>query len=109
LKEVVFINSKETIEEWQAHIEQQLASGKTQLQWCEENGIKVYKFRYWKKRLMSKLDPDNDNINFVGIKPAAVPRSSKMRISIGNATIEIDDDVNPVALSTVIKVLSDYV
>lgn len=39
--------------EWSALIEQQIASGQSQREFCEEQGLAVSTFTYWKRKLGS--------------------------------------------------------
>ncbi|ABR46356.1 hypothetical protein Amet_0115 [Alkaliphilus metalliredigens QYMF] len=103
------MKSSENKEKWQLHINSQLSSGQTQIQWCEEQGVKIHSFRYWKNRLQIKPEQAKESTGFVAIKPVTLQKVSKMRIRIGKATVEIDDDVDPILLTSVIRVLTDYV
>jgi hypothetical protein len=40
-----------TAEEWQKHFDEQPRSGKRVKGYCEENGLTVHKFYYWRARL----------------------------------------------------------
>ena len=42
--------AKHTREEWKGYLEGQKNSRKTQAVYCQENGLKLSAFRYWKNR-----------------------------------------------------------
>lgn len=103
------IEPNENHKKWQTIIESQIASGQPQIKWCEAHDVKIHTFRYWKRRLKEKLDAPSSNTGFVAISPKANQETSKLRITIGKATIEINDEVDPIFLSSIVQVLSDHV
>lgn len=105
----MIIKSNDNKEKWQSIVEAQISSGQTQIKWCDEQNVSIHKFRYWKRRLNEKQELSEGSNGFVAIKPTTVSKTSKMRINIGKATIEIDEEVDPMFLSSVVKVLSDHV
>ncbi|ABR47948.1 hypothetical protein Amet_1776 [Alkaliphilus metalliredigens QYMF] len=76
------IKSSENKEKWKLHINSQLSSGQTQIQWCEEQSVNIHSFRYWKNRLQIKPEQSKESTGFVAIKPVTLQKVSKMRIRI---------------------------
>ena len=103
------IEPNENQKRWQTIIESQIASGEPQIKWCEEHDVNIHNFRYWKRRLKQEQEAPTSNTGFVAISPKANQASSKLRITIGKATIEINDEVDPIFLSSIVQVLSDHV
>lgn len=65
-----------TAEEWQKHFEEQPKSGKCVKDYCEENGLTVHKYYYWRARLR-ELAGESTGSGFVEclVQEAAVGRS----------------------------------
>lgn len=96
--------SKES--EWRTHIEEWKQSGLSQSEWCRSKGFNPGRLSYWRQKLGYTKQP---NINFTEIshKPAVTSaKESKLVISIGNARIEITEDINLEFLQKVLKAVT---
>ena len=58
-------------EEWRQVLAEQAASGKTAAAFCQERGVPVWKFHYWRKALSTR-EAAADVSGFVQVKMAAV-------------------------------------
>ena len=80
---------------WERHLEQCCQSPLTQKAYCEEHGLKLQQFYYWKRRLVS----DHDEVSFLPVdllKNNPADRSScVVRIIAPNGVaIELEGPVN---------------
>ena len=111
------------LNEWTARFSEQKASGLSARQWCAQNGFTIYAYNYWKHQLKEELAerllPE--------IVPLSVPSVSDMaetalpiqtpgaecrancanraiaKLTIGDASIEVDDQVSEAFLLSLIK------
>ena len=107
--EVNNIDTNENYKKWQTIIASQASSGQTQKEWCDENDVNINNLQYWKRRLKNDQELSTPKEGFVAMVPKANKHSSKLRITIGKATINIEDDVNPSLLNVIVEVLSHHV
>ena len=103
------IEPNENQKRWQTIIESQIASGQPQVKWCEEHDVNIHNFRYWKRRLKEDQEAPISSTGFVAITPKTSSKPSKLRITIGKAAIEINEEVDPIFLRSIVQVLSDHV
>ena len=54
---------------WFNHIQAQKKSGLTHKQYCFEQGISDYTFRYWKSKFKNKSSESPKNSKFISLKP----------------------------------------
>lgn len=106
--EVILINRKENKNKWQTRINDQQESNLTQMQWCSENDVNIHTFRYWKNRLGKTLVKNTPQNQFVAVKPAIKLLSSSMKISIGCATVEVNESSSLDLFNDIVKVLIRY-
>jgi len=80
-------------------------SGKTQAAYCEQQGLNLKTFAYWRHRLKKA---DSTTVRLVEL-PAEAPRQaegSAIRVVVDEQfAIEIADDFSPATLSHVLEVL----
>lgn len=102
---------------WQQQLSNQISSGLSQTQWCEQNNINIHNFRYWKNRLSSKKQKASCESNqtkwaLVTSSERVVFDDSKapsLRIHIGKALIEVSEGFDHNILSDVVTVLMKHV
>ena len=92
---------------WKEKVQAFQASGIPMSQWCESNGIKTTKLRYWTKKEGREENISEDNrIEWI---TAVIPESrvkSSLRISIGNAIIEASPDASRELFEIALRVLA---
>jgi hypothetical protein len=111
------------LNEWAAHFSEQKASGLSARQWCAQNGFSLYAYNYWKHLLKEELAeqvlPDIVPLSLPTISSEAVPtlpvqsldtehrancaNRATARLTIGDASIEVDDQVSETFLLLLIK------
>lgn len=105
------------LNEWAAHFSEQKASGLSARQWCAQNGFSLYAYNYWKHLLKEELAeqvlPDIVPLSLPTISSEAVPtlpvqsldneHRATARLTIGDASIEVDDQVSETFLLLLIK------
>jgi len=106
--EVIAISKKENQQQWEIHIRKQRESGLTQARWCEENGVNIHNFRYWKRRISAVSGDIKSEIGFISIKPVVPQKGSSIKLTIGSATVDVSDSTNLDLLNDVVKVLMHY-
>src|SRR4051812_17308822 len=103
-----FMKRNELHEEWERRIADFKASGMSQSKWCETHGINLHKLRYWLKRINR---PHLEQETTTTWAPIAIQdetphvSSETIQIKVGQATIEVKADFNPIFLANVVKVL----
>ena len=114
------------LNEWTARISEQKASGLPAKQWCVQNGFSIHAYNYWKhllkEELAEQLLPDIVPLSLPSASAAAMPavpvqspapevrancanRVSRAtaRLTIADASIEVDDQVSEAFLLSLIK------
>ena len=111
------------LNEWTARISEQKASGLSAKQWCVQNGFSIHAYNYWKhllkEELAEQLLPDLVPLSLPAASAAAMPavpvqspapevRANRVnrataRLTIGDASIEVDDQVSEAFLLSLIK------
>lgn len=104
---MIVINKEANQQQWSVRINEQIESGLTQTKWCEENNINVHKFRYWKSR-MNKIKGIQSDNGFIAIKPLIATQNSSIRLTIGLASVDVNESANLDLLNDVVKVLMHY-
>lgn len=93
---------------WQSHIESWKQSGKTQSDFCRDNGLGIKVFGYWKRKLCSK------RAAAVGLVPVSIKRpypafantGASLRVIVGSGYgIDVGDGFNPDTLRRLIDTL----
>lgn len=110
---MIFIRKEENAAYWQKKIEEQITSGKRQQAWCDEVGINVNTFRYWKRKIEASKQLGDDFLKenrFVAVKKSTPTNDSKssIKVSISSATIEVDASTDFNLFDDVVKVLIKY-
>lgn len=89
-------------QEWVIKLEQQAASGKSAMAWCQEQNIPYSRLFYWKKR----LNKSNKNSSFIEIADEG-SLSNWMEITITGAKIILSKNFNRADLLRCLKVLGE--
>jgi transposase-like protein len=94
-----------TREGWQAIVEQWEASGESTKEFCERAGVNFCTFSTWRRRVAR----EKREIGFVEVGNrhpiGGAITGSKMRLVIGEMTLEIESPVDETGLQTVLAVL----
>lgn len=99
---------------WQKHIEAWQQSGLSQQSYCQENGIALATFGYWRRKL--KRDHSEKPLFFPLVVSAGEPSASEacsyktsLRVVLGDNrfAIEIDDSFSPAVLQRLIVTLEE--
>ncbi len=114
------------LNEWAARFSEQKASGLSVRQWCAQNGFTIYAYNYWKHQLKEKLAeqvlPDivplslpavsNGSVSALPVQSLDTQRNANCsiranrataRLTIGDASIEVDDQISETFLLSLIK------
>jgi hypothetical protein len=104
----VELESSEKCRFWQEQINRQMHSKLSQAQFCEQNGLKLHQFSYWKYK-HGKNATDTD-ITFVSVPMASFRTSLPARAALHLVTdaghrIEVYPGFDPATLKQLIAVL----
>lgn len=97
---------------WAARIETWRQSGKSQREFCEERGIPLSTFQWWRKRLREQTEQDREDPGFVEV--ALRPRqslqggstvASPVVVAVGSYRVEIAGAFDSTTLETILDVL----
>lgn len=84
-------------------------SGLNANQWCKKNKISTSTFSKWKK-IFDTESKDNDQWATLSVEPKVVSMpSTSIKVSIGNASIDYDENMCLLSFSKVVEVLMKYV
>jgi len=85
------------------------SSGLNANQWCKKNKISTSTFSKWKK-IFDTESKGNDQWATLSVEPivASMPNTT-IRVSVGNATIDYDENTCSHTFSKVVEVLMKYV
>ena len=91
-------------EHWRVHTEAWSQSGQTQAAYCEQHGLNLKTFAYWRRRLKT----DNHAVRLVQLPTRALrqPEGTTLRVVVDDRfTIEVTDGFNPATLARTVEVL----
>lgn len=99
---------------WMDRIIKYKSSGKIATTWCEENNVSVHSLRHYicKFNKENKLKSTEKNMKLkwteldIQNTPQAKNTNTSLKITIGQAIIEIGSDFDPITFESVVKVLS---
>lgn len=106
------------LQEWADRFSAQKSSGLTVRAWCEENGLTIHKFFYWKRALKDELArqilpdivplalpaPDSAfSVSTISSATCTTCASNKVNFTINDLSIGIDSSVPEEFLTTLIK------
>ena len=114
------------LNEWTARFSEQKASGLSAKQWCAQNGFTIHAYNYWKRQLKEELAgqllPDIVPLSLPVASAEALPllpvresvtearancanpvNRATAKLTIGDASIEVDDQVSEAFLLSLIK------
>ena len=99
--------------EWAAEVAAWRASGKTARKFCEERGYSATRLYWWSSQLKRSEGATKGKTGVAmarvvrsGVAQASSPRTPIV-IQVGNARVEVTDDVDRGMLSTVLQSLAD--
>ncbi|MCK4515883.1 MAG: hypothetical protein KAU31_11525 [Spirochaetaceae bacterium] len=94
-----------TREGWQAIVEQWEASGESTKEFCERAGVNFCTFSTWRRKI-AREKRENGFVELEGAHSTVGGiTGSKMRLVIGEMTLEIESPVDEAGLQTVLAVL----
>ena len=77
-------------------------SGLSAEQWCQENELNLYTLRYWISKLNRETrEPQEESCQWVSLST----ESPSLKVTIGNATITLQEGFDPELLRQIIQVL----
>ena len=97
---------------WQRHLDQWEKSGQAQNSYCQEHGLKLHSFHYWRKKL--NMAPKSSRLRRV---PLAIPSKEacaktnlavtgrRLQVVVGNLRLEVDESIDPIVLTELVKAL----
>ena len=91
-------------EDWPAHMKAWGQSGQSRAAYCEQHGLKLSTFAYWRQRLKT----DSTSVRLVQLPTRAQRHTegSTLRVMIDSRyTIEVEDGFSPATLGHIIEVL----
>ncbi len=97
-------NRERNREQWRSHIEAWLDGGQTRAAYCEQHGLNLHTFGYWRQRLKT----DSTSVRLVQLPTGALrqPEESTLRLVVDDRlAIEVSDGFNPATLGRVLEVL----
>ncbi len=95
---------KSSQEDWHAHMKAWGQSGQSRASYCEQHGLKLSTFAYWRQRLKT----DSTSVRLVQLPTRALRHTegSTLRVMVdGRYTVEVLDGFNPATLGQVLEVL----
>ena len=91
---------------WQAHVDACQKSGLTRASYCEQNGINLKTFAYWKHRLKRRNSP----VKFIQVGPThglsmqSQSRATALKLIIDSRfAVEIAEGFNPATLVKLVE------
>lgn len=113
MDQVSYVKSKVTFEHWEKVIEDCQGSGKTNIAYCEENGINIKSYYYWLRKIRKqacknieyKLSADESKCEFAPVQPIVSYQhvTPTIKLQIGRISIEVEDGMSQ---ETIINVLN---
>lgn len=95
--------------EWEQRIARYKTSGMTQSKWCEANDLSYHQFKYWLKRVnTSSIKVEESNSKWIPISiddDLHHGNNNSLQIKVGQVTVEVKPDFNPLFLVNVVKAL----
>lgn len=95
---------------WRERLDQLAASGLTQKQWCEQNGVPAHQLAYWKRRLAGAESAETSGGGFdwcpIQLIPEAGPMPSGLEVRVGAAHIQVGPGFDPALLAGVVRALA---
>lgn len=85
---------KGQLEIWEGHIERQRQSGKTIKGFCNEAGLKVWQFCYWRKA----IEPKSEGTGFMEVK---VQTGGGIAVEVAGCRILVEAGFDPALLREV--------
>jgi hypothetical protein len=106
------MNREENQKYWERLIHNQMESGLSQKQWCEENNIKIGTFKYWKYKIFPNTPSrKSEKTTWTRVTPITDTKlcNSKIEVKIGKATLLIDKFFDEEIFDKVMRVITKHV
>jgi len=97
-------------QEWQERLDDFAESQTTVQEWCDFNGVSIYQYYYWRRRLAAANSQQSANPTFLAldvVDTAPLPTASGgITIRIAGAAIEVTTGFDPAMLRAVVGALA---
>ncbi|MCP5005802.1 MAG: IS66 family insertion sequence element accessory protein TnpB [Planctomycetes bacterium] len=94
---------EKTRQKWSALIAQQEASGLSVMEFCDNNQLSPKSF-YSRRKILSQSHAEASFIKVRTIKPSV--QTNSLQLTIGQASLQIPDDINPQWLGALLQAVS---
>ena len=106
MNEIARIKNEVRLKQWAEMVRQRNESGLNVSQWCRQNGINQKTYYYRLNRVRKALCGEVEKHDIVPVRPVCdCHKDTHIRLSMGNATIELPDDFNEDTLKRLLGVL----
>ena len=105
------MSRQELATEWKDRLEDFALSEMTVQQWCDFNGVSLYQYYYWKRRLATTQKHNTDNPHFLPLGVLSATSSKDpggITIRIAGAAIEVTAGFDPQRLRAVVHALGAH-
>lgn len=103
----MMITTPTKFEYWQAHQHNWLESGLSQKAYCQQHGISLPAFTYWRGRLKEKIEHSpSPAIIPVKIAPAANSSMPLLELHVGSAKLVFPATVSTAYVSEILRALA---
>lgn len=106
MNEIAKVKKEVKLKQWAEMVQRRNESGLTVSKWCDQNGMNVKTYYYRLKQVRQALCNEVEQHDIVAVRPVYDCReNTHIRLSMGNATIELPDDFNEDTLKRLLGVL----
>jgi|LGVF01.1.fsa_nt_gb hypothetical protein len=76
------------------------------MKWCEVNEEKIHTLRYWIHKINKELKENTSETKWIVAKSSTITDNCPFKVTIGKATIEIQEKFNHTAFEDIVHILS---
>lgn len=106
MNEIAKVKKEVKLKQWAEMVQLRNESGLTVSKWCDQNGVNVKTYYYRLKQVRQALCNEVEQHDIVAVRPVYDCReNTHIRLSMGNATIELPDDFSEDTLKRLLGVL----
>ena len=106
MNEIAKVKKEVKLKQWAEMVQLRNESGLTVSKWCDQHGVNVKTYYYRLKQVRQALCNEVEQHDIVAVRPVYDCReNTHIRLSMGNATIELPDDFNEDTLKRLLGVL----
>ena len=106
MNEIAKVKKEVKLKQWAEMVQLRNESGLTVSKWCDQNGVNVKTYYYRLKQIRQALCNEGEQHDIVPVRPVCdCHKDTHIRLSMGNATIELPDDFNEDTLKRLLGVL----